>query len=68
MGYIFHFKKNFRIQICLLPWGVSFFDPKNRITQRIIDQNRKYFNPLLIGPDRHEEKMEVENCRSVPVK
>ena len=52
----------------MIPWGVSFFDPKNRITQRIIDQNRKYFNPLLIGPDRHEEKMEVENCRSVPVK
>ena len=38
----------------MIPRGVSFFEPKNRITQRKLNQNRKYFNPLLSGPGRFE--------------
>ena len=37
-----------------VPWGVSFYEPKNRITHRILNQNQKYFNPLVGGPGRFE--------------
>ena len=30
--------------------GVNFFKPKILITQRNLNQNRKYFNPLVSGP------------------
>ena len=38
----------------MIPPGDSFYEPKNRITQQILNQNRKYFNPLVSGPGRFE--------------
>ena len=60
----FYFWKKFQDKIfltprgmILVPRGVSFFEPKNRIpvSQRILNQTRKYFNPLVSGgPGRFE--------------
>ena len=44
--------------------GSQFFETKIRITQQKLNQNRKYFNPLVSGPGRFEilkKKLEVEN-------
>ena len=69
LGYIFHFCTivlgwNFILTPRgIIPWGVSFLEPKVRITPRNLNQNKKYFNPLVSAPDRFKwwKKLEVEN-------
>ena len=43
--------------------GSKIFGLKIRKTQQILNQNRKYFNPLVSGTGRLEiwKKLEVEN-------
>ena len=47
----------------LTPLGVSFFKLKIRINRPNLNQNRKYYNPLVNGSGRFEwgEKLEVKN-------
>ena len=52
----------------MIPPGVSFFVPKNRITQGKLNQTRKYFNPLLAQAGSNYEKNEGRKSRwTVPL-
>ena len=73
-GYSFSFCKNVlgwnlflthRSASMILRW-VSVFDTKLWISQRKRNQIRKYFNPLISGPDQFEwwKKLGVENKKS----
>ena len=55
--------KLFWISRGMIPWGVSFYEPKIRIIQQNLHQNRKHLNTLFSGPGRFEcwKKLEVEN-------
>ena len=47
----------------MIPRGSQFFEPKLWITPQNLNQNWKYFNPLVSGPDRFQwwKKLEVKN-------
>ena len=47
----------------MIPWGVSFFATKIWITNRKLNQIKKYFNPLVIGLSWFElwKNLEVKN-------
>ena len=51
-----------------VPWGVSFYETKNWITQRILNQTRKYCNPLVMAPAGSiMEKTGDRKSRTVPL-
>ena len=48
-------QKTYRMNFCfyswgMIPWGVSFFNTKIRISGQKLNQIQKYFNPLVSGP------------------
>ena len=52
LQFIFNFRKKFLDKKKFDSPGYD--TPKNRITQRMLNQNRNFFNPLLGGPGRLE--------------